>query len=84
MSCAAKMSIKVASKPISAYKFTPVQQPVLTDKEDQLFTLLDEFCKHRANAGHAMVECRVAGGWVRDKVGKYSLPDCHLLITASS
>jgi tRNA nucleotidyltransferase (CCA-adding enzyme) len=41
---------------------------VLTEKEDKLFTLLDQFSKSLKQSSNIEVECRVAGGWVRDKV----------------
>lgn len=42
----------------------------LTEQEDQLCTLLDECSKsiHEAKPDSPPVECRIAGGWVRDKV----------------
>lgn len=42
----------------------------LTEEEDKLCTLLDEFTKELNSTGeeYAGVECRIAGGWVRDKV----------------
>ena len=42
----------------------------LTAKEDNICTLLDEFTQELRGAGeeYAGVECRIAGGWVRDKV----------------
>ncbi|KAL5535282.1 CCA1 [Sanghuangporus sanghuang] len=39
----------------------------LTPKEDQLCTLLDECKQHLASKGQS-VECRISGGWVRDKL----------------
>jgi hypothetical protein len=39
----------------------------LTPVEDQLCTLLDE-CRHELARKGKNVECRIAGGWVRDKV----------------
>ena len=56
----------------STFRDAPIPVPSelsvkLTPLEDQLCTLLDE-CKHDlANKGQD-VECRIAGGWVRDKV----------------
>ena len=39
----------------------------LTPEEDNLFKLLDE-CRQELKKKGNDVECRVAGGWVRDKV----------------
>lgn len=39
----------------------------LTPEEDTLCTLLDE-CKQELQRKGEEVECRIAGGWVRDKV----------------
>lgn len=40
----------------------------LTEEEAKLFELLDNFTKQLLNDSNQNVECRVAGGWVRDKV----------------
>lgn len=42
----------------------------LTEQEDRLCTLLDDCSKHIAETHPELprVECRIAGGWVRDKV----------------
>ncbi|KAG8900814.1 CCA tRNA nucleotidyltransferase, mitochondrial [Tulasnella sp. 403] len=41
----------------------------LTEQEDSLCTLLDECTKHLAKTREDLqpIECRIAGGWVRDK-----------------
>jgi hypothetical protein len=42
----------------------------LTEQEDEICTLLDDFCRSKnkdAPEGDPLV-CRIAGGWVRDKV----------------
>lgn len=54
------------------YREKPVKIPEklkidLTPQEDKLFTLLDE-CKQQLDKEGQSVECRIAGGWVRDKV----------------
>ena len=54
------------------FKETPINLPEkfevkLTPDEDQLCTLLDECRAHLAAKGQN-VECRISGGWVRDKV----------------
>lgn len=41
----------------------------LTDVEEQLCTLLDECRNHLIQTKGKDTSCRVAGGWVRDKVG---------------
>ena len=43
----------------------------LEDREVAVLDLVDEFTKHLAKTRSDLprVECRVAGGWVRDKVG---------------
>lgn len=43
----------------------------LTETEGKICTNLDEFCKQRAQERpeEEPVVCRIAGGWVRDKVG---------------
>lgn len=53
------------------YRENPVHVPEtlkveLTAQEDQLFSLLDE-CKQQLDKEGQNVECRIAGGWVRDK-----------------
>jgi hypothetical protein len=46
----------------------------LTDAEDRLCTLLDEFTRHLQENKNITTACRINGGWVRDKVN----PDlCH-------
>ncbi|THH04155.1 hypothetical protein EW145_g5734 [Phellinidium pouzarii] len=56
----------------SLFNATPIPIPAtfrvsLTPKEDQLCTLLDE-CKQQLEKNGQNVECRIAGGWVRDKL----------------
>lgn len=50
----------MASAPITAPKGTIA----LSDTEEKFVTLLDEF----ATGYNPPIECRIAGGWVRDKV----------------
>lgn len=40
----------------------------LTDVENQVCVLLDECTQHLKNEEGLTTSCRVAGGWVRDKV----------------
>jgi hypothetical protein len=44
----------------------------LTDVESQLCNLLDDCTKHLAENG-VHTSCRIAGGWVRDKVREFLL-----------
>lgn len=44
------------------------QQIHLTDAEDQLCTLLDEFTRHLEKEKDVRTTCRISGGWVRDKL----------------
>ena len=45
-------------------------QITLTAEEDRLCSLLDDFKRHvqETEPESPQVECRIAGGWVRDKV----------------
>lgn len=52
----------------------------LTTEEDKVCSLLDEFTKQLRSTSeeYAGVECRIAGGWVRDKVSPTAfLPRIH-------
>lgn len=40
----------------------------LSDAEDSLCSLLDEFTSHLKNEHDIVTACRINGGWVRDKV----------------
>lgn len=56
----------------SLFREQPISLPEkfevkLTPEEDQLCSLLDE-CKSRLETKDKNVECRISGGWVRDKV----------------
>ncbi|KAI6136935.1 hypothetical protein F5141DRAFT_1077582 [Pisolithus sp. B1] len=44
------------------------QQIHLTEAEDQLCTLLDEFTCHLEKEQDIRTTCRISGGWVRDKL----------------
>lgn len=48
----------------------PSLEVQLTEKESELCALLAECAKsiHEAQPEIPLVECRIAGGWVRDKV----------------
>lgn len=43
----------------------------LTDTEIQVCTLLDECTQKLQEEKGVKTSCRIAGGWVRDKVGQY-------------
>jgi len=40
----------------------------LSDAEDKLCNLLDEFTRHLKHQDGIVTVCRINGGWVRDKV----------------
>ena len=40
----------------------------LSDAEDKLCNLLDEFTRHLKHQDGIVTACRINGGWVRDKV----------------
>lgn len=40
----------------------------LSDAEEKLCILLDEFTRHLKNEDGIVTACRINGGWVRDKV----------------
>ncbi|TFK45174.1 hypothetical protein OE88DRAFT_1797176 [Heliocybe sulcata] len=42
----------------------------LTEEEDQICALLDEYTKRVKEKDGVSTSCRVAGGWVRDKVNR--------------
>ncbi|KAI5991484.1 hypothetical protein EDD15DRAFT_2169291 [Pisolithus albus] len=44
------------------------QEIHLTDAEDRLCALLDEFTRHLAKEQDIRTTCRISGGWVRDKL----------------
>lgn len=45
----------------------------LSDAEDKLCKLLDEFARHLENEDGIVTACRINGGWVRDKVNLWPL-----------
>ncbi|KAG8937264.1 CCA tRNA nucleotidyltransferase, mitochondrial [Tulasnella sp. 418] len=47
---------------------SPSMTVELTNEEDQLCTLLDNFAKDGFPDQDDRIECRIAGGWVRDKL----------------
>ncbi|KAI9509847.1 hypothetical protein F5148DRAFT_1282502 [Russula earlei] len=51
----------------------------LTEVETQLCTLLDECTKHLAKKG-TYTSCRIAGGWVRDKLLGYDSHDIDIAL----
>lgn len=54
----------------------------LEDRETAVLDLVDRFTKHLAETKPDLppVECRVAGGWVRDKVRTVAMLACGLLL----
>lgn len=62
-------TVRMASTPSFA---VPTIQ--LDSQESAVLDLIDNFTKHLASTRHDLpsVECRVAGGWVRDKVCPYA------------
>jgi tRNA nucleotidyltransferase (CCA-adding enzyme) len=44
----------------------------LTDTEDQMCSLLDECSQWMKDEKSKSTSCRIAGGWVRDKVSNLS------------
>ena len=55
--------------PVSSRILPPAKMEIkLTDIEDQVCTLLDECTQQMKNENGMTTSCRVAGGWVRDKV----------------
>ncbi|KIO02449.1 hypothetical protein M404DRAFT_148000 [Pisolithus tinctorius Marx 270] len=47
------------------------EQIDLTDAEDRLCALLDEFTGHLEKEKGVRTTCRISGGWVRDKVNLF-------------
>lgn len=59
--------------PIRTFYWARVQLPQmleikLTDEENELCTLLDQCTRHMKETEGIETSCRIAGGWVRDKV----------------
>ncbi|KAI0063193.1 hypothetical protein BV25DRAFT_1915513 [Artomyces pyxidatus] len=57
------------------------RQIELTDVESQLCTLLDECTQHLADQKGIVTSCRVAGGWVRDKLLGSESHDIDIALT---
>ncbi|KAG8220108.1 hypothetical protein J3R82DRAFT_1128 [Butyriboletus roseoflavus] len=53
---------------------------VLSDAEDKLCNLLDEFTRHLENEDGIVTECRINGGWVRDKLLDYECNDVDICL----
>ena len=64
---AARNMASTSSSSASAFKVPTIQ---LDNQESAVLDLIDDFTKHLATSRNDLpaVECRVAGGWVRDKV----------------
>ncbi|KAG1769639.1 hypothetical protein EDD22DRAFT_948891 [Suillus occidentalis] len=53
----------------------------LTDAEDHLCTLLDEFTRHLQENKNITTACRINGGWVRDKLLGMDSNDIDICLT---
>ncbi|KAH0838603.1 hypothetical protein J3R83DRAFT_6925 [Lanmaoa asiatica] len=53
----------------------------LSDAEDKLCNLLDEFTRHLENEDGIVTACRINGGWVRDKLLDYQCNDVDICLT---
>lgn len=53
----------------------------LTDAEDRLCTLLDEFTRHLQENKNITTACRINGGWVRDKLLGMDSHDIDICLT---
>jgi hypothetical protein len=83
------MSGSIHLQPIISSRFLPPEKMEikLTDTENQVCTLLDECTRQMKEDKGLETSCRIAGGWVRDKVNsphsghiQYHLVyDCSLL-----
>lgn len=62
----------------------PKMKIKLTKDEDTLCTLLDECTKHIKETEGLETECRIAGGWVRDKVHAATLSRARALLIADA
>lgn len=64
------MSAFVHIKPLPANRVLPPEtlEVKLTEVESQVCTLLDECTQQMKDEKGLSTSCRVAGGWVRDKV----------------
>ena len=58
----------------SRTRVTPILPPAvhLNEVEKKLCSLLDEFVQHLKQQDDIQTTCRFAGGWVRDKVWRFS------------
>lgn len=66
----ATMQLRVATR---SQVIPPANMTIeVTEQENEVFTLLDECTRYLKEEHGLMTSCRVAGGWVRDKVN-YSL-----------
>ncbi|KAI0320983.1 hypothetical protein OF83DRAFT_1051986 [Amylostereum chailletii] len=66
------MARHVSLLPIAPHRMRipEVMEITLTDVEEQLCTLLDDCTKHVSEVKGIRTSCRIAGGWVRDKVSR--------------
>ncbi|TFY66207.1 hypothetical protein EVG20_g4884 [Dentipellis fragilis] len=70
--------LNVTSEPIHIPERMEIR---LTDVEDQLCTLLDECTKYLAESQGTNTSCRIAGGWVRDKLLGSQSNDIDIALT---
>ena len=68
-----KRTVTTATMRLRADHFNPVKPPVqleieLTEAESQLCTLLEACTQKLKEDENIITSCRIAGGWVRDKV----------------
>ena len=68
MSSTAPKPIFLRAKPLGSVRIPQTMTVQLTDAEDRLCALLDACATHLREENIADVTCRIAGGWVRDKV----------------
>ncbi|KAA1468397.1 hypothetical protein DENSPDRAFT_833680 [Dentipellis sp. KUC8613] len=70
--------LNVTSEPIHIPERMEIR---LTDVEDRLCTLLDECTKYLAESQGTNTSCRIAGGWVRDKLLGSQSNDIDIALT---
>ncbi|KAJ7785788.1 hypothetical protein B0H16DRAFT_1295113 [Mycena metata] len=66
---------------LSSHGRTITGEIVLTDVENQLCTFLDECCADLKNTKGLDTSCRIAGGWVRDKLLGLQSNDIDIALT---
>ncbi|KAJ7275527.1 hypothetical protein B0H12DRAFT_264735 [Mycena haematopus] len=81
-----RISSTVASRTMTLLQSTRRQIPgdmkiELTEFENQLCTLLDECCTYLRETKNVNTSCRIAGGWVRDKLLGMQCNDIDIALT---